>query len=335
MLDALASDRDVMLNDDAAVADPIVTELADLGIWTIGTLEAAGGGGADAGTTAVALARLGRTWPALAWAAAQAHAAVDVLVDEERASDLVAGLHAGSERVAVVDASSDHVRLSWDGGALRGEVDRVDAAGEDVHLLVLVGARTALLVPPSRVTGVLVRRTGLAGARTQALRVDAPDSDVVRLGSAPMDPARVRLRLGAAAAAAGVAGAAVDAALSYATGRRQFGGPLTDIATVRQSLLHQHTQTLAATTLAVAGAPDAIAAHAVASAACEAAVDVCAAAVQSHGGYGFLVEYPAERHLRDAISLRAAADLQSAARAAAADHAGLARVPHQLEASDR
>jgi hypothetical protein len=335
MLDALAGDRDVVLEDDPAVVAPLVTELAELGIWTLGTTESAGGGGADAAMTAVALERLGRSWPALAWAAAQAHAAVDLLAGEERASDLVTGLHDGSERVAVVDATSDHVRLAWDGDALRGDVDRVDAAGENPHLLVLVGATTALLVPPSGSAGAPVRRTGLAGACTRALRVDASGSDVVRLEGVPTDPARVRLALGAAAAAAGIAGAAADAAMSYAAGRRQFGGPLTEIATVRQSLLDQHTRAVTATTLAVAGAGDPVGAHAVATAACEAAVDVCAAALQSHGGYGYLVEYPAERHLRDAVSLRAAADLQGGTRASAADHSGIARVTDKLEVADR
>jgi alkylation response protein AidB-like acyl-CoA dehydrogenase len=100
--------------------------------------------------------------------------------------------------------------------------------------------------------------------------------------------ARRRLRFGTAAVAAGIAGAAADAAASYATDRRQFGGPLTALATVRQSLLGQATRTAAALALAVAAADDDVQALAAAREACDAAVDVAAAALQSHGGYGYL-----------------------------------------------
>ena len=38
-----------------------------------------------------------------------------------------------------------------------------------------------------------------------------------------------------------------------------------------------------------------------------------AAALQSHGGYGYLTEYPVERMLRDAVSLRAACGVHASA----------------------
>ncbi|MET0885541.1 MAG: acyl-CoA dehydrogenase family protein, partial [Mycetocola sp.] len=40
--------------------------------------------------------------------------------------------------------------------------------------------------------------------------------------------------------------------------------------------------------------------------ACDAAIDVASAALQVHGGYGYLKEYSPERLLRDAVSLRGA-----------------------------
>src|SRR5688572_22021419 len=127
MLDALAADRDVVLSDDPEAVGAIVTDLAALGIWTLGTDVEHVGGGADRVTTAVALERLGRTWPALGWAATQAHTAVDVLSGDDRFSGLVAAVHAGSAPVAVVDATSRHVRLAWSLEALTGSVDRIDA----------------------------------------------------------------------------------------------------------------------------------------------------------------------------------------------------------------
>jgi alkylation response protein AidB-like acyl-CoA dehydrogenase len=64
-------------------------------------------------------------------------------------------------------------------------------------------------------------------------------------------------------------------------------------------------------------------AAAVLNAACESAIDACAAAVQSHGGYGYLTEYPVERLLRDAVSLRAACDTAGIRQAAAVELATL------------
>ncbi|WP_147965832.1 acyl-CoA dehydrogenase family protein [Streptomyces malaysiensis] len=57
--------------------------------------------------------------------------------------------------------------------------------------------------------------------------------------------------------------------------------------------------------------------------ACDAAVDVAAAAPQVHGGYGHLKEYPAEHHVRDAVSLRAAVDAAGIAVSEAARLVGM------------
>jgi alkylation response protein AidB-like acyl-CoA dehydrogenase len=137
------------------------------------------------------------------------------------------------------------------------------------------------------------------------------------IDGADLASARVRLRLGAAAVAAGIAGAAADAAAEYAAGRVQFGAPLTALPTVRHSLLAQASAVTTMLAAVVAAPDDPGAAAAVQRAACDGAIDVCAAALQSHGGYGYLVEYGAERRLRDAVSLRAATDVQGAAAAAA------------------
>jgi alkylation response protein AidB-like acyl-CoA dehydrogenase len=313
MLDALAEDRNVVLTDDAAVVAALVKELAGLGVWTVGVAEEHGGGGADRPVTAVALERLGRNWPALGWAATQAHAAVDVLGGDDRCTDLVADVHAGEAAVAVVDSASLHVRLTRSEGSLTGCVDRVDAAAEAPYLLVLTGNDRAVLVAPDACTATPLRRTGLGGAFTRSVGVEPRPGQLTEVRGVDVAAARRRLRFGTAAVAAGIAGAAADAAASYATDRRQFGGPLTALATVRQSLLGQATRTAAALALAVAAADDDVQALAAAREACDAAVDVAAAALQSHGGYGYLTEYPAERYLRDAVSLRAAADIQGAA----------------------
>ncbi|WP_027931070.1 acyl-CoA dehydrogenase family protein [Amycolatopsis thermoflava] len=317
MLDAFTADRAVELDDSPEMVAALVQELAGLGVWTLGTPESAGGGGAGSLTTAVAWERLGRRWPALGWASAQAHAAVDVLAGDRRFADLVGRIHAGEAGVAVVDAACVHVRLAWHGDSLSGSVDRVDAAARSPHLLILTGAREALLVPPTATKATPLRRTGLGGALTSALDVTAGADAVHHVTGVDVTAARCRLHLGAAAVASGIAGAAADDAAGYTAVRRQFGKALRDIPAVRMSLFGQAARAAAALTAATSVPYDHLAAVAIARECCETAIEVAAAALQSHGGYGYLAEYPAERRLRDAISLRAAADTSGPAGAAA------------------
>ncbi|NIH80300.1 acyl-CoA dehydrogenase family protein [Amycolatopsis viridis] len=308
LLDAVAADRAVAPADDAPeTVAALVRELAGLGVWTLGTAESAGGAGAGWTTTAVAFERLGRSWPALGWAAVQAHAAVDVLGADPRFADLVGAIHAGEAGVAVVDGDAAHVRLAWQGESLSGAVDRVDAAARSPHLLVLTGADEALLVPPAATKAAPLRRTGLGGALTVALDVAAGAGEVHQLTGVAAAAARHRLLLGAAAVATGIAGAAADDAAGYTAVRHQFGRALHDIPVVRMSLFEQAARTAAALAAVTSAVPDELAALAVARECCDAAIEVAAAAVQAHGGYGYLAEYPVERRLRDAVSLRAAA----------------------------
>ncbi len=314
VLEALALDRALTLTDDAEVVARLVCELADLGIWTLGVAQDARGGGADQATTCVALHQLGRYWPALGWASAQAHAAADVLGSDSRYEELVSDLHAGKAAVAVIDAESPRVRLAGSDNGLTGVVHRVDVASLTPHLL-LLAADTATLVRAEAITSLPVRRTGLDGALTRALEIDtgARGPEVEEIQRNDISGVRIRLWLGAAAVATGIAAAAHDAALQYTAQRHQFGGPLTALPTIRQALLAQAARTATALTSTVAGAGRPETALAALEAACEAAVDVAASAVQCHGGYGYLAEYPAERHLRDAVSLRAAVDVTTTA----------------------
>nr|WP_281380877.1 acyl-CoA dehydrogenase family protein [Nocardioides panaciterrulae] len=327
MLGGFAADHDVVLADDPDTVGGLVAALAELGVWTLGVAEEHGGGGADRTTTAVALVQLGRCWPALALAAAQAHAAAGLLGGDERCAELLGRLHAGGAAVAVVDAGSAHVRLHRTPDRLRGSIDRVDAAAEAPYVLVLAGDDTALLVDPAACRFSPVRRTGLGGALTRSVEVDADaaaDALVVLTG-VDVPAARAELRVGIAAAAAGIAAAAADDAAAYAAGRHQFGDALTAIPTVRQSLLAQASRTAVILDTVLAGRDaDPVRSLATVREACDGALEVAAAALQSHGGYGYLAEYPAERHLRDAVSLRAAAALPGATVATARTLVGLA-----------
>ncbi|MGY4920092.1 acyl-CoA dehydrogenase family protein [Streptomyces sp. 900116325] len=288
--------------------------LAELGVWTLGATT----DGYQAGDelAAVAFACLARSWPALAWASVQAHAAVDVLGETEAS----AAIQAGDTAVAVVDDTSAAVRLTVHDGRISGRIDRIDPAGERPYVVVL-GQGRAWLLPPEALRFERVRRTGLDGALTVSAELIGPvvQADVV-INGVDTDAARIRLRLGAAAVAAGIADAAAEAAMKYSGEREQFGAPLTALPSVRDALFSV-SGSAAMTLRQVLRPRDCTVwqATAVLDAACEQAIDACARAVQAHGGYGYLTEYPVEGTLRDAVSLRASCDVVNTRRAAAAD----------------
>lgn len=317
MLDAFASDRGPVLSDDASAVSELVRALVDLEVWTLGVDERHGGGGAERSLVLAVLERLGRYWPALGWACAQAQVAPNLLGRDDRFADLVSRVHAGDIGVAVVDARADVVRLERTGDLLVGTIDRIDAACENPFVLVLYEGNAATLLTADAVESDPVARTGLAGALTRSLRVHATLGlsayDVEGIEGVEGARARARLWLGAGAVAAGVAGAAVDAAHSYAGSRIQFGAPLTALPPVGRSLFAQAARTTGILALLWAAAESDLT-H-VAGAlreACDGAIEVAASALQTHGGYGYLMEYPAARYLQDAISLRAAVGVETA-----------------------
>ena len=114
-------------------------------------------------------------------------------------------------------------------------------------------------------------------------------------------------RLGIAAQAVGIARAAVEASIAYARERRQFGQPLTAFQAIQFKLADMATRLHAARTMlhATAAAKDrgeSVGPHAAMSKllASETAMWITTQAIQVHGGYGYVTDYPVERLFRDA-----------------------------------
>jgi alkylation response protein AidB-like acyl-CoA dehydrogenase len=114
-------------------------------------------------------------------------------------------------------------------------------------------------------------------------------------------------RIGIAAQALGIARAAFDAALGYSRERIQFGKPIGEHQSIANLLADMHTQLNAARLLILHAARLKSAGHPCLSEASQAklfasemAERVCSKAVQIHGGYGYLEDYPVERYYRDA-----------------------------------
>jgi alkylation response protein AidB-like acyl-CoA dehydrogenase len=115
-----------------------------------------------------------------------------------------------------------------------------------------------------------------------------------------------RGRIGIAAFSLGIAQASLEASMTYALGRRQFGHPIADFQAVQFKIADMATKVAAARLLTwrAASLRDAGKEHKVESSmaklfASEAAVEVALDAVQIHGGYGYVKDYPVERYLRD------------------------------------
>ena len=113
-------------------------------------------------------------------------------------------------------------------------------------------------------------------------------------------------RIGIAAQAVGMARAAFEAARDYARERKQFGKPIVEHQAVAFKLADMATRIDAAELMVLRAAvlrdskkpclKEASMAKLFAS---EMAEQVCSDAIQIHGGYGYLADYPVERIYRD------------------------------------
>ncbi len=113
-------------------------------------------------------------------------------------------------------------------------------------------------------------------------------------------------RIGVAAQSVGMARAAYEAALAYAKQRRTFGQAIIDhqaigfkLADMATSLQAAELMVLRAAALRDIGAPCLKEASMAKLFASEMAERVCSAAIQIHGGYGYLNDFPVERIYRD------------------------------------
>jgi alkylation response protein AidB-like acyl-CoA dehydrogenase len=118
-------------------------------------------------------------------------------------------------------------------------------------------------------------------------------------------------RLGIAACSVGLAQAALDAAVAFTREREQFGKPIIDNQGVQFMLADMATAVEASRRLyreaaraRDAGEGDSVSAGMAKLFASDTAMRVTTDAVQLHGGYGYMQEYPVERFMRDAKALQ-------------------------------
>ena len=114
-------------------------------------------------------------------------------------------------------------------------------------------------------------------------------------------------RISLAAGAVGLGQACVDASVAYASERRQFGKQLAQFQLIQELIAEMAVETEAArmltwraAALADRGESYTLAASQAKYYASEVAVRAANAALQVHGGYGYVDEFPVARYLRDA-----------------------------------
>jgi len=157
-------------------------------------------------------------------------------------------------------------------------------------------------------------KMGIRGSPTAELTFDdvrvpginrlGEEGDGFKIAMATLD----RSRLSIAAQAVGIAQGALDASVSYAAERQQFGQRVADFQGIQWMLADMSSQTEAARQLTYAAAArvdaDASDLPYWTSSAKLVAGDTCMRvttdAVQVLGGYGYITEYPVERMMRDA-----------------------------------
>ncbi len=144
-------------------------------------------------------------------------------------------------------------------------------------------------------------------ARVPADRLVGAEGIGFRIAMSALDSGR----LGIAACAVGLAQAALDYAVNYAREREQFGRAIIDFQGLGFLLADMATQvsaaralTLAAARLRDAGRPYSIEAAKAKLFATDMAMRVTIDAVQVLGGYGYVVDHPVERYMREAKVLQ-------------------------------
>jgi butyryl-CoA dehydrogenase len=230
-----------------------------------------------------------------------------------------------TEPQAGSDASALRTTATRDGDAyvLNGVKQFITSGGNgDVAIVMAVTDKTAgkrgisAFVVPMKTPGYIVARLedklGQHSSDTAQIVFEDCRVPAANLIGAEGEGYRIALsgleggRIGIAAQSVGMARAAFEAALAYAKERESFGQPLFAHQAVQFRLADMATQLEAArqliwhaASLKDAGQPCLTEAAMAKLFASEAAERICSAALQIHGGYGYLSDFPVERIYRD------------------------------------
>lgn len=165
---------------------------------------------------------------------------------------------------------------------------------------------------PGLTIGKAEDKMGIRGSNTVSLTFDGcrvPESALLGELNGGFKIAMMALdggRIGISCQAIGIARAALEESVQYSRDRKQFEKPISEFQATQWKLADMATELDAAHLLAMRAAwlkekkrPFSREASMAKVFATESANRICNKAVQIHGGYGYIREFAAERHLRD------------------------------------
>jgi len=315
----------------------VVGKLADAGFLAAALSDEHGGGGLDTVSYALVVEEVGRGDSSVRGIVSVTNELVGKTIvrwgtDEQRgrllpglASGEALGCYALTEPGAGSDPASLETRAERDG-------DEWILSGQKIFITLGTWASFALVFARTSDEGArgitcFVVSTGAPGFEARPIKgklgLRAQDTgelfldgvrvpDDARLGDvgagfkvamSALDNGRISLGAGCV----GIAQGCLDASVAYARERRQFARPIAQFQLVQELLADVAVETEAARLLVwrAAAAADAGRPHTAESSyakyyASEVAVRAANAAVQVHGGYGYVDEYPVGKYLRDA-----------------------------------
>jgi short-chain 2-methylacyl-CoA dehydrogenase len=314
----------------------IVAQLGKLGLMGIPFPESVGGAGGDTLAYAIAVEELARVDSSVAITMC-AHTSLgtqpiylfgSAAQKQEWLPSLTAGERLGAFGLTEPEAGSDagnvRTRARLDGGdwVVDGAKQFITNAGTDISGVVAITARTAadeisnLLVAngtPGYTQGEPYRKMGWNASDTRPLVFEdcrVPEENLLGTRGAGLRQFMTILdigRIGVAAMGVGLAQGALDQALAYAQQRRAFGKPISKFQAIQGKLADMATEieaarllTYKAALLKDAGRPFTLTAAQAKLKTGRLAVRCSEEAVQIHGGYGYMEEYPVCRFYRDA-----------------------------------
>jgi alkylation response protein AidB-like acyl-CoA dehydrogenase len=328
--------RAAELDETKSFPYELVEQMGGLGLMGIPFPAEYGGGGSDNLSYALAVEELARIDSSVAITMA-AHTSLGTMPiylwgtdaqHEEWLPQLCSGRRLAAfgltEPEAGSDAGNTRTRAMLDGGewVIDGAKQFITNSGTDISACVTITARTAedeisnIIVPngtPGYEVGEPYRKMGWNASDTRPLSFDdcrVPDGNLLGPRGQGFKQFLQILdggRIGVAAMGLGLAQGALDEAVAYAKDRRAFGRPISKFQAIQGKIADIATEieaarllTYRAATLKDRGEPFTLTAAQAKLKTGRLAVRAAEEAVQIHGGYGYIEEYPVCRFYRDA-----------------------------------
>ena len=314
----------------------IVAKMGELGLMGIPFPEQYGGGGADTLSYVLAIEELARLDSSVCITIA-AHSSLGTMPihlwgtseqKDEWLPEMCAGRRLAAFGLTEPEAGSDagntrtRARLEDGEWVIDGAKQFITNAGTEISGCVTITARTGereisnVIVPngtPGYEQGEPYRKMGWNASDTRPLSFDGcrvPESNLLgRRGDGFKNFLHILDggRIGVSAMGVGLAQGALDEALAYAKERRAFGQPISKYQAIQAKLADVSAEieaarllTYRAAMLKERGEPFTLVAAQAKLKTGRLAVRATEEAVQIHGGYGYIEEYPVCRFYRDA-----------------------------------